>query len=80
MLGVRNNTVSFLDTYNKLMAYKKVGKARRKARERAEKPAPGLTAEQRLMNYQGQTGGRTLTPRQWARIAKKAGDARWPSL
>ena len=75
MNGTRNNTVSFLDTYNKLMHLKQLGKARRKAKERAEKPAPRLTAEQRARNYREQNGGYSLTRRQRARIAKKEGQA-----
>ena len=71
MNGTRNNTVSFIDTYNKLMQFKKIGKARRKAQERAQKPAPGLTTEQRADRYRRQTGARELTPRQAARLAKK---------
>jgi len=69
--GTRNNTVSFIDTYNKLMQFKKIGKARRKAHERAQKPAPGLTAQQRADRYRRQTGAQALTPRQKARVAKK---------
>ena len=72
MQGTRNNTVGLIDTYNKLMAYKQVGKARRKAQARAEKPAPGLSEQQRADNYREQTGARELTPRQQARVDKKA--------
>lgn len=73
MIGTRNNTVSLLDTYNKLMAYKRIGKARRKALERAQKPAPGLSAQRRADIYREQNGSTRLTSRQRARIAKKEG-------
>lgn len=72
MLGTRNNTVSFLDTYNKLMQFKAIGKKRRKAKERAEKPAPGMSAARRADVYRKQNGTNNLTLRQAARILKKA--------
>lgn len=72
MLGTRNNTVSFLETYNKLMAFKKVGKARRKARERAEKGGGGpMASSRRLMAYAAQRDGGAMTARQRRRYAKK---------
>lgn len=71
MLGTRNNTVSFLDTYNKLMQFKAIGKKRRKAKERAEKPAPGMSAARRADVYRKQNGGNHLTARQVSRILKK---------
>jgi hypothetical protein len=71
VIGTRNNTVSFIDTYNKLMVYKAIGKKRRKAKERAEKPAPGMSADRRADAYRKQNGGNHLTTRQVARILKK---------
>ena len=72
MLGTRNNTVSFLETYNKLMAFKKVGKARRKATERAEKGGGGpMPSSRRSMVYAAQRDGGEMTPRQRRRYDKK---------
>lgn len=72
MSGIVNNTVSFLETYNKLMAFKKVGKARRKAKERAEKGVGGpMSSSRRLMVYAAQRDGGAMTPRQRRRYGKK---------
>lgn len=72
MNGTRNNTVAFLDTYNKMMAYKAVGKRVRKARERAEKGGPHpMHPDRRLMAYAAQRDGGAMTPRQARRFAKK---------
>jgi hypothetical protein len=72
MNGTRNNTVSLIDTYNKLMAYKRIGKARRKAQERAQMVtgAP-MDPDRRLMAYAAQRDGGAMTPRQARRFAQK---------
>lgn len=72
MLGTRNNTVGLIDTYNKLMAYKQVGKARRKAQERAEKgPVVPMASSRRAMVYAAQRDGGPMTPAQKRRYDKK---------
>jgi hypothetical protein len=71
MTGKINTTLRHLNAYAKVMAFKAVGKAQRKALERAEKPAPGLTAQARADGYRKQNGTNKLTPRQQRRLAQK---------
>lgn len=73
MTGKINDTLVRVRAWTMQRTMAKIGKARRKARERAEKPTPRLSAEQRAERYRKQTGARTLTPRQRHRIAKKEG-------
>ena len=72
VIGIRNNTVSLIDTYNKLMAYKRIGKARRKAQERVERGTGGpMDPDRRRMVYAAQRDGGAMTPRQARRFAQK---------
>lgn len=72
MNGTRNNTVSFLDTYNKLMHFKQLGKARRKAEERKKTGGtPPMASSTRLLAYAVQRDAGAMTPRQRRRYERK---------
>lgn len=71
MTGKVNTTLRHLNAYAKVMAFKAVGKAQRKALERAERLAPGLTPQRRADAYRKQNGTNKLTPRQQRRLAQK---------
>lgn len=71
-----NNTVTHLQAYSRVMAFKAIGRQRRKAKEREERGTThgvSLAFEARVNNYLKQTGAAgQLTARQLRRVGKKA--------
>lgn len=77
MIGTRNNTVVHVRGWHLQRMYAKIGKAHRKALERAKLAETGIIAgapmghEARRMAYHAQTGAATMTPAQRRRYNKK---------